>query len=130
MNIQLDNWKVTNLNFNNSEENKNEERSFNLKVNHYFPSEISKTFELEFVIEIYDINFDIALEMLFLFETEAEITENFKLSNFPKINAPAIAFPYVRAFISNFTLQAGFEPIILPSINFVKLAGEIETKDK
>ena len=130
MNIQLDNWKVTNLNFNNSEENKNEERSFNLKVNHYFSSEISKTFELEFVIEIYDINFDIALEMLFLFETEAEITENFKLSNFPKINAPAIVFPYVRAFISNFTLQAGFEPIILPSINFVKLAGEIETKDK
>ena len=51
-----------------------------------------------------------------------KITEDFKLSSFPKINAPAIAFPYLRAFVSNLTLQSGLEPVILPSINFVQLA--------
>ena len=35
-----------------------------------------------------------------------------------KNSAPAILFPYIRAFISNFTLNAGFRPLILPAINF------------
>lgn len=61
-----------------------------------------------------------------MFKIDEDISEEFKLSNFPKINAPAIAFPYLRAFVSNLTLQSGFEPIILPSINFVKLAEENE----
>ena len=41
-----------------------------------------------------------------------------------KANAPAIAFPYVRVFISNITLNAGYNPIVLPSFNFIKLAEE------
>lgn len=64
------------------------------------------------------------LEAVFVFSMDDEIDEAFKVSNFPKINAPAIAFPYIRAFISNLTLQSGFDPVILPSINFVKLANE------
>lgn len=50
-----------------------------------------------------------------------DITKDFENSKFVNINAPAIAFPYVRAFISNLTLNAGYDPIILPSFNFVKL---------
>jgi len=38
--------------------------------------------------------------------------------NFVNINAPAIAFPYLRAFVSNLTVQAGMAPIILPPVNF------------
>ncbi|WP_434529001.1 protein-export chaperone SecB [Vibrio sp. K4] len=62
------------------------------------------------------------------FETDSEINESFKDSSFSKVNAPAIAFPYIRAFISTFLLNAGFEPIILPSFNFVAL-GQQESKD-
>ena len=66
------------------------------------------------------------VEALFMFSVDGEITEGFKLSDFPKINAPAIAFPYLRAYISNLTLQSGLEPVMLPSINFVTLAKEKE----
>jgi len=57
---------------------------------------------------------------MFNFETDEEITEEFKNSHFPKINAPAIAYPYLRAYVSNLTLQSGVTPVMLPTINFVK----------
>jgi preprotein translocase subunit SecB len=34
-------------------------------------------------------------------------------------NAPAIAFPYLRSFISTLTLNAGYILAVLLSINFV-----------
>ena len=76
----------------------------------------------ELYIDIKDEEFNILMEMVFLFELEEDVDEKFKQSDFLTINAPAIAFPYVRSYISNLTLQSGFSPIILPSVNFVKLA--------
>ncbi len=38
-------------------------------------------------------------------------------SKFLTENAPAIVFPYVRAYISTLTTQAGIEAIILPTMN-------------
>lgn len=64
------------------------------------------------------------LESKFYFETEQDFDEEFKESTFVKISAPAIAFPYLRTFISNFILNAGYQPIILPSINFVRMSEE------
>ena len=32
-------------------------------------------------------------------------------------NAPAILFPYIRAYISNITALGGIAPIILPTLN-------------
>lgn len=58
------------------------------------------------------------------FETNKDIDDEFKVSSFVKISAPAIAFPYVRTFISNLTLNSGYEPIILPSFNFIKMSEE------
>jgi preprotein translocase subunit SecB len=58
------------------------------------------------------------------FATDSPISDEFKESNFPKVNAPAIAFPYLRAFISNLLLSSGFTPLILPSINFAAKAAE------
>lgn len=50
-----------------------------------------------------------------------KITDEFKSSMFVNVNAPAIAFPYLRAYISNITMNSGYDPIILPSFNFVKI---------
>mgnify|MGYP000473183207 CR=1 FL=1 len=58
------------------------------------------------------------------FESSEKLTEDFINSPFARINAPAIAFPYVRAFISNFTLNCGYNPVMLPSFNFVEMAKE------
>ena len=120
MRIQLENWKVQTLNFGMIED-KREENSFALKVGQIFPEDEKKQFVIVFDIDLKDKDFDL---VAFVFSTEDEVTEEFKFSDFPKINAPAIAFPFIRAYISNLTLQSGFEPVILPSINFVKLAKE------
>jgi preprotein translocase subunit SecB len=126
MKIQLDNWKVINMNFSFLDENKRDGNSFDLKSESLFPENEKKSFGVGFNLEVKDVDFDLSIEALFMFSLDEEITEEFKLSDFPKINAPAIAFPYLRALVSNLTLQSGFDPVMLPSINFVKLAEERE----
>jgi len=126
MKIQLENWKVLKLNFTSSEEGNIKENSFDLSTGHFFPEDKPNTFGIGFEVEINDKRFDLNIETIFMFKLDKEISEEFKLSDFPKINAPAIAFPYLRAYISNLTLQSGFEPVMLPSINFVNLAKDKE----
>lgn len=131
MNIQLKEWKVKNLSFKINDiqiEKKTKKNSFNLSMGHFFSEENSKEFGIGFRINIKDEEFNILMEMVFLFELDEDVDEKFKQSEFLTINAPAIAFPYVRSYISNLTLQSGFSPIILPSVNFVKLAKKISNK--
>lgn len=59
------------------------------------------------------------------FETDAPIDEEFKESSFVRISAPAIAFPYIRSFVSNLTLNSGYDAIMLPSFNFVKISEDM-----
>ena len=96
-----------------------------LSVNTGFNDD-KNTFAIFFkiVLENKTKNFYLTLEACAHFETSVEIDDGFQKSSFIKINAPAIAFPYVRTFISNLTLNSGFAPIILPSYNFVKFAQE------
>lgn len=126
MKIQLKEWKVTNLNLSLlNEESLRERNSFDLESGSVFSEKDNTGFAIGFKIKISDKSFDLFMESIFQFELiDEEITEEFKLSAFPKVNAPAIAFPYLRAFISNLTLQSGLEPVILPSINFVNLANQ------
>ena len=42
--------------------------------------------------------------------------------NFKQISSPTIIYPYIRAFISNLTLQTGLDTVTVPTINFVDLA--------
>lgn len=79
------------------------------------------TFKSEFQIKE---GFILKVEYQSIFETDVLIDDNFKNSRFITVNAPAIAFPFFRAFIATFLTSSGFEPIILPSINFLKLSQE------
>lgn len=124
MKIQLKNWRITQVNFSLLGENeKREENTFNLESGNFFPeNEDDHIFGVNFKLTVFDTDFDLIVEASYLFDTMDDvITEEFKLSSFPRINAPAIAFPFLRAFVSNLTLQAGMKPVILPSINFVEL---------
>jgi len=58
------------------------------------------------------------------FETDEDMGENERRSPFLSVNAPAIAYPFLRAFVSNLLLNSGFDPVILPTINFVELSKE------
>ena len=96
--------------------------------------EVIFKYNAEFGDNEFFIVFEMALETLegkiltliykSIFLTDGNIDDDFKRSKFPHINAPAIAYPFLRAYISTITLNSGFAPVMLPSINFVSLWDE------
>ena len=124
MNLQLKDWRVKEISWvtNLYENSRNDSKSFDLSFAPAFTKENSREFMIGFKIGIYKADFDLKLEIVFVFEVDSDIDDDFKNSPFLKINAPAIAFPYVRSYISNLTLQSGYPPVFLPSINFVALS--------
>lgn len=91
---------------------------------------LGNSFCVKFFLTFSDKEEVIALniEANAVFESASTVTDEFLTSSFAKLNAPAISFPFLRAFIANFTLNAGYNPIILPAFNFSK-AIEEEIKD-
>lgn len=62
------------------------------------------------------------------FQTSEPIDQAFRDSDFVSVNAPAIAYPYLRSFISTFTTNAGLQVAILPTINFVEARTSMMTR--
>ncbi|MFA5327736.1 MAG: protein-export chaperone SecB [Prolixibacteraceae bacterium] len=56
---------------------------------------------------------------------EGEVTDKM-LKTFFYLNAPAILFPYIRAYIATLTTLSGMAPINLPTLNLTQLAPELE----
>lgn len=87
----------------------------------------SKKFQLNLLIELSDKNeaFKMKLNSVALFKIEENynIEENDSLFF---VNAPAILFPYVRAYINSITALSGLKPIILPIMNLAFLKGELK----
>ena len=121
MNTRLENWRIVEMNYSLlNKRNQRKENSLGLRFRKLFSNKNKFTFKIIFNLIINDREFDLNIEAMFNFETDEEITEEFKNSHFPNINAPAIAYPYLRAYVSNLTLQSGVTPVMLPTINFVK----------
>lgn len=61
------------------------------------------------------------------FEVDDEVLKN----TFIQVNAPAIAYPFLRAYVSTISVNSGYEQVLLPPVNFQaifdkkKKAGEI-----
>jgi preprotein translocase subunit SecB len=103
----------------------NEHDNLELNVNVGFSEEDDRTFIVDFKSTVLSsVGYTLYIEFASFFETEDSITEEFKSSYIPSVNAPAIAYPFFRTFVSNLTLNAGYDPIILPTINFQALAKE------
>ena len=103
----------------------NDDNNFELNINVGFSEEDNKKFIIEFKSTILSSDgYTLNIEFSSFFETEIPITEEFKSSNIPSINAPAIAYPFFRTFISNLTLNSGYNPIIIPTVNFQELDKE------
>ncbi len=85
-----------------------------------FSTSDKKLFSVEFDIKIDDKNenFNLSLSCSSVFQTEDDITEEFKQSDFITANAPAIAFPFARSFINTLTVNAGMPSVIIPAYNF------------
>lgn len=92
-------------------------------ANGYNESE-QNSFKVKFIIELtskVEGTFKLCVESTALFKTQEVINNDFKESSFATLNAPAIAFPFLRSFIQTFCVNAGIPPIILPSFNFSEI---------
>ena len=50
--------------------------------------------------------------------------------NYLFLNAPAILFPYIRAYITSLTALSGISPIILPTVNLTGLKDHLKQNTK
>ena len=100
--------------------------SLEIKTNFLFNDEIDKEYILLFTGNFENELFTLNVIFGAVFGTSESIDEDFKESDFVKINSPAIAFPFLRSFISNLTLNAGLSPFILPAYNFAKIKEETD----
>lgn len=82
-------------------------------------NEEKRIFRLGLMVNIKDANnaVNISVEIAGFFEFDSDLDNQAK-NNFFMINAPAILFPHVRAYVSALTALSGLKPIILPTINF------------
>lgn len=76
-------------------------------------------------IEDEDKNLLIEVDTIANYVLEGDVSEKM-LQTFFYINAPAILFPYIRAYIAALTTLSGMAPINLPTLNLTQLAPELE----
>ncbi len=124
--MKLKHIQVTELLLNSDSSNTNAtqnlEVSFNFDVKFVEYDAFTFLINFYFILENKEEQFLLKVKLIAFFEVDKAIDNDFKDSDFVRINAPAIAFPYLRTFISNLTLNSGYNPVILPSFNFLKIA--------
>lgn len=125
MNIRILDLKAKKLILSPSERERKDtdEDAFRFSLTQAFSEEPITTFLIIFEL-LYEADQGYTLEVEYqaTFEADEPITEKFRSSNYPKINAPAIAYPFLRSFVSTVTVNAGYESVLLPTVNFVELA--------
>jgi len=120
MELTVSSTFIENIVFQSVEElNEESEFSFSKELKFY---DDKKMFSIIFELELNNGKGKL-LNMTYLanFKTSEEIGDDFIHSPFPKINAPAIVFPYLRVAVTNIFVLSGYSPVYLPSINFVAL---------
>jgi preprotein translocase subunit SecB len=88
-------------------------------------------FQLQLGVKIADennvINIEIEAVANYSFDKQIDVETLDKLFY---VNAPALLFPYIRAYISTLTNLSGFEPVTLPTLNMTKLGNDLKKNTK
>lgn len=121
MNIRLIKNQVSNLTIRKRKAKSKDKKTFDLRYSVNYDEDRIDNFEITFFAKVIVPN-EIVIDITYhsVFETTEPINESFRKSDFPVVNAPAIAFPFFRAYISFLSLNSGFEAVMLPAINFTK----------
>lgn len=84
-------------------------------------------FELSLVTKIVDENkaLKILVQVVATFEFSSDIDQHVLSDMFYK-NAPAIIFPYVRAYVSSLTVLSGIDAINIPTMNLTSIAEDLK----
>jgi preprotein translocase subunit SecB len=92
-----------------------------------FINKENSCFKLKLKIRVHDenniINIEVDTTGNFIFDRELEIHH---LNQYFYVNAPAILFPYIRAYISTLSTLSGYKPIILPTLNLTSIGKILE----
>ena len=115
--INVIDFQLTKIGLKGSESQNNGE--FHVNFDKIYGEDL-KSFEIKFNIKILDDEecFNLKMSVSAFFDTDEDIDDEFKNSSFPNVNAPAIAYPFLRAQVSQLTLISGINPVMLPTINF------------
>lgn len=125
MKLSLKENKVNQLILVDAEENQTLHSDFRLNFEPVFYAEDSRKFKIVFDFEYITTDRKyLRIDYQSYFITDSDINEDFRNSKFPVINAPAIAFPFLRAFLANLLISGGYPPVLLPSINFLHYTQE------
>lgn len=87
----------------------------------------NKTYEINLGVKIEDKEktFVANIEATGNFTFDTDIDEK-QLDSLFYVNAPAILFPYIRAYISALTTLSGVETVTIPTINLSSLGGVLK----
>lgn len=91
-------------------------------------NEKTLTLTLSVIVKDEQGNFDLNMTINGMFEYDADDMN--ELIPYIGMNAPAILFPYIRAYVSNITALSGMQPIILPTLNVEGVGEELIEKMK
>lgn len=121
MKIALSNNKIIELSLIIDDDNTEErENQFNFDFDVRYDDVQDNIFYIIFDLQIeHPKDFKLSAKYVSVFKTSEKIDDEFRNSEFTTINAPAIAFPFLRSFVATITLNSGFTPAILPSVNFI-----------
>lgn len=123
MNIHLQNSIIDSLKISKgSVELDNLEEPFSIGFKSEFFDSDPLRYDIVFNIRIkhrQGIIFDIIYRSKF--STDSDINIDFHSSPFVFVNSPAIAYPFLRAYVANVTLLSGYDPMMIPTLNFQKL---------
>lgn len=124
--ISLNRFHVTDLKFHvdNSvwnSESITQKSDFKFSFNAFLDETKNDYFGLDFktILENDEKTYKLEIQFVAHFLTiNMPIDEAFLSGHYVSGNAPAIVFPYLRAYITNFFQNSGYHPIILPAFNF------------
>lgn len=121
MKFQLQENKVDSLHIDKVDGEAESKNTFNFEYRCLFDDSVNDEFVILFDFFLQSKNkFTLNLEHRFIFKSDEPLTPDFLNSHYTSINAPAIAYPFLRAFVATLLLNAGLESVSLPAINFVE----------
>ena len=105
-----------------SQANELQLHSLNITV-HVPEVEDNQEFAICFTVQasaLAECKIEIECEFWAFFVGDEPLTQEFLHSHFTSVNAPAIAYPYLRSFITSSLVNAGYAAMHLPTINFAE----------
>src|SRR5690554_5807335 len=101
------------------------EQRFDLSFGDGYSDDDVQSFVIRFTLMLISPQgYELNVVFLAFFSTDEDVSEEFKASHFVRINAPAIAYPFLRSFVSTVTVNSGYDSVILPALNFQAMATE------